>query len=320
MRRVATIGFIGLATVALAVAGCGGKGQDAAKPKAKAEEKKAEAGKAAETPKEAPKPRSEFDDLREGLKDYVTLLADCDKAWFAKVDPDKIDKWELPVDVKTMEPRCDPLLNQYEKLMEKGAFRSPVMDEFLRTSALAADRYLLLAFRCKKVGVRDKVPYKKELAELRDALRADVAKLKEDVAKVLALSDAQLQVTALPPADTVKWADGTLQRIKDDFKAWVQEPRKVENQKPTWRYSLRTGALMATRAAAALKLASTATPEGLADPAQALADAYQSATTFFTGDYFEKEEEQGPKVYKEMAKADTAYRNAARKALAAKRK
>lgn len=54
------------------------------------------------------------------------------------------------------------------------------------------------------------------------------------------------------------------------------------------------------------------------DAAEAYADVYQKAVDFYTGDYFEKEMDEGPKIYKEMAKADTQYKNAAKKAFATK--
>jgi hypothetical protein len=265
----------------------------------------------APAPAQAPVVKSDLDLLREGIKDYVTLFADCDKHWFADVKPERLDRYELPVNVKAMEGECDKLLAMYEGILAKGSYRCPEMDSFLRLAASVADQYLVLAFRCKKVGVRDKVPYKKEVAALRDALRADVAKLKEAVGPALDLPDATLKGAG--GGDAVALADAALTRVRPDFKQWVEAP--VKESKPTWRYSLRTSDTLASKAAMTLRARAGVSAQPLVGPAEDLAKAYTAAVAFYTGNYFDTEEQEGPKIRAALSKADSAYRQAARKVL-----
>jgi hypothetical protein len=259
-----------------------------------------------------PPPKSEYDKLRDAAKDFVTRMSDCDRRWFADVQPDRIDKWDLPVDIKAMEAECDRVLGLYETLLDQGAFRSAAMDGFLRLAATASDRYLVLGYRCKKVGVRDKIPYKAEVAAIRDALRADVARLNEAIAPVLALTDADLRTNQqASPESLPALADPVLARVRTDMKDWIEQ--SLKDKKPTWRYSLRTSEVLARRAASALKSRGGAGAQDMAAAADALAAAWAEAVKFYTGAYFDTEEKEGPKIRRAVATADVAYRNAARK-------
>jgi len=275
----------------------------------------ANAVQAPATPPPPPPPpvKSDYDKLRDAAKDFVTRMSDCDRRWFADVQPDRIDKWDLPVDVKAMESECDRVLGQFEALLEQGAFRSAALDGFLRLAATASDRYLVLGYRCKKVGVRDKIPYKAEVAAIRDALRADVARLNEAIAPVLALTDADLRTNEqAAPESLPGLADPVLARVRTDMKDWIEQ--SLKDKKPTWRYSLRTSELLARRAASALKSRGGAGVQDLAAAADALSLAWAEAVKFYTGAYFDSEEKEGPKIRRAVATADVAYRNAGRKA------
>jgi hypothetical protein len=306
MRRIPIL--ILLSVFALA-AGCGPSKEVAAK-KAAAD---AAARKPVEAPKPPPPPPSEFDTLRKQLAEFTTLATACDKGWFAKVDPNKIDKWELAIDIPSMEEKCDPLLRLFEALYQPAGFRHPALDEYLRTAALATDRYMFLAFRCKKVGVRDKIPYKKMLTELRDALRADVAGLAPGLEKVLKLTDADLQGTGSLAIDARRtWTLDAVARLPQDFTSWISAPRK--DNAPIWRYSLMTTSTIGTRAAATL-----GTPQLSVDPAVVkaagdLAAALAGAWQFWSGDYFEAEEKGSPEQYKAMKKVSDGWRKAFAKA------
>ncbi len=307
MRRVT---ILALLTVFALAAACGGKKDSAP---AKKEAAKAEAAKAAEAPKPPPAPPSEFDSLRKALTEFTTLATACDKGWFAKVDPNKIDKWELPIEVPPMEEKCDPLLRQYEALYQAAGFRHPVLDDFLRTAALATDRYMFLAFRCKKVGVRDKLPYKKMLTELRDALRADVAGLAPGLEKVLKLTDADLQGAGSLAADARRtWALDAVARLPQDFATWIESTRK-ENL-PIWRYCLMTSSVIGTRAASSLGTPLLSVEPAVVKAAGELAASFAGAWQFWSGDYFEAEEKGSPAQYKAMKKSSDAWRKVYAKA------
>lgn len=256
-----------------------------------------------------PRVKTEIELLREAISDFVTLAADCDKQWFSDVKPERIDKWELPVNVKDMENQCDRLLRIFEELLDKGAYRCPELDDFLRIAASVADQYLILAYRCKKVGVRDKLPYKKEVAELRDALRAEVSKLKEEVGKVLDMSDTALKGAMV--SDVMSLADAALLRLRNDYKQWIETP--VKEGKPTWRYSLRTSDTIAARAVLTLRSRAGVSAQPLIAPAEELSRAFTAAVHFYTGNYFDTEEEEGPKLRAAFNKADNQYRQASRR-------
>ena len=247
------------------------------------------------------------------MKDFVVLANACDKAWFSRVDPDKIDKWELPVDVREMEAQCDPLPGQYEALVKAAAFRNPRLDEYLRTAAMVADRYMFLALRCQKVSVRDKLPFKKMLTGLRDALRTDIATLGAGLEGVLKLSDAELRDGGdLSGNDRAEWTVGAVRRLPADFQAWIATQRP-ENL-PIWRFGLMTSAAMGTRAAAAMGAARLALDPGLVKAGQDLATTFDQAWNFWSGDYFEAEEKGSPAHYKAMKKTVDAWKKAFAKA------
>lgn len=258
------------------------------------------------------KASSPFDDLREAIKDFITLLSDCDKVWFADVDPSRIMKWQLPVNVVEMEKVCDRLLSLFDQLLENGSFRAPQLDDFIRRSALAMDKYNILAYKCKKVGVRDKKPYIKEMEELRDTLRGDVKILKEEVGKILSLSDEDLRKTQqLAPEELLLLVNENLVRLRQDMKVWIEEPVKVG--KPTFRYSLKASEMIANRAVSEISKRARATYSGLIAPAEDLVRAFSQASTFYSGRYFDEEEKEGPKIRNALYRADVVYRNAARK-------
>ena len=259
----------------------------------------------------APAPRSPLDELRDSIKDFVTLLADCDKDFFANVRPERLDNWDLPVNVTAMEATCDQLLSRFDRMLEKGAFMSPVADEFFRNCALATDRYVMLAFRCKKVSVRDKAGLKKEIAELRDGLRADVAKIKVQVEQVLGMDDVAMREYARSVDLLPRAADAALSRLRGDMKQWVEQPLK--DGKPVWRYSLRTSDVIASRAVSAMRFKGVAT--AMTEPADALSRAFSAMVSFYAGNYFDAEEKEGPRVRGAVIRAQGPYSLAARKVL-----
>lgn len=297
---------------ALALAACGKKDGGATKAEAaKAEAAKAEAAKA-EAPKEPPKPPSEFAPLRKRMQDFAQLALACNKGWFTKVDPSKIDKWELPIDIPSMEDKCDPLLQQFEALVEPASFRHPVLDAWLRNAALVTDRYMFLAFRCKKVGVRDKLPYKKMLTELRDALQADVAAMAAGLEPALMLTDRDLRDGGeLANEPRMLWVHGAVDRLGRDFNTWIAEPRKA--QAPIWRYSLMTSERMGQLAARTLGAPRWGIDAAAVEAGAALSKAFSDAWAFWKGDYFEAEEAQSPAIYKAFKKAETAWKKASAK-------
>lgn len=262
---------------------------------------------------EAPKPPpSPFAGLRKKVEDYTVLASACSRAWFTRVDPDRIDRWELAVDVPGMEQKCDPLLQKYQDLLEDAAFRHPAMDEWLRIAASVTDRYFFLAFRCKKVGVRDKKPYKKMLAQLRDDLVGDVQALEKALEPALALTDRDLETGGdLGNEPRLLWIHQAIQRLPDDFQRWIEGPRK--EQAPIWRFGLMTSELVARKALPALSAPKWQVPEATVAAAKGLVEAFSAAWQFYKGDYFEAEEQQAPGLYKAFHRAEAAWRKAAQK-------
>ena len=305
MRRIS----IAVLAFALVPVACAEKSEVAAKKEAA----KTQAAKPEQAPKPPPAPPSEFDALRKNIEGFAALAVSCDKGWFAKVDPSKIDKWELAIDVPSMEERCDPLLTQFQELVQPAGFRHPALDEFLRGAALVADRYMFLGFRCKKVGVRDKIPYKKMLGELRDALRADVGAMSASLERVRKLSDADLRDSGtVPVAGRIQWSHDAIARLPADFTTWIESLRK-ENL-PIWRYSLMTSATIGTRAAGAMGAPTLAVDGAAVKAAGELATGFADAWKFWSGDYFEAEEKGSPLHYKVMKKVSDAWKKASAKA------
>ncbi|HOI09477.1 MAG TPA: hypothetical protein PK313_03270 [Myxococcota bacterium] len=301
--------WIGVAVVTVLAMACQAPSKQAPGP-AKAPQPQAQAPKAPEPP---PKPASEFDGLRTAIADWVDLLGRCDERWFARVEPSKIDNYEFPVDVDAMNAACEGLRTGMERMLDLGGFRNPRMDQFLRRAAQTTDRYLMMGFRAKKISVRDKLPYKQELTALRDGLRAEVAGLKAEAAEVQALTDADLNASSNDaPEAVVAWARDTLGRVRADFKAQVEDA--IPTNKPVWRYGLKTTAVLAKRAAAALASARNGAPGAVVVPAQAMSGALETAAAYFTGEFFWEEDEKIDANRKTVVKAIAAYDKVAAKA------
>lgn len=291
----------------IAMAACLVACQQPAKPTAgSAKAPQRQEAPAPEAPQPPPKPVSEFDGLRDAIRDWADLLSKCDERWFARVEPAKIDNYEFPVDVDAMNAACEGLRTGMDRMLELGGFRNPRMDAFLRGAAQATDRYLMMGFRAKKISVRDKLPYKQELTALRDGLRAEVVALKAQAEQVLALTDADLNASSNDaPEVVVAWARDTLGRVRADFKAQVEDA--IPANKPVWRYSLKVTSVLAKRAAAAMASARNGAPAKIVAPAQAMAGSLESAAAYFTGEFFWEEDEKIDATRKAVVKSISAY-------------
>ncbi|OQC37442.1 MAG: hypothetical protein BWX66_01311 [Deltaproteobacteria bacterium ADurb.Bin058] len=267
---------------------------------------------AAPAPAPEPEPVSEFAALRTAIKDWVDLLKRCDEGWFARVDPSKIDNYEFPIDVDAMTSFCYDLRTGMDKMLELGAFRNQQLDSFLREAATATDRYLIMSFRAKKISVKDKLPYKKELTALRDDLRAEVGALQKRAEQILALADADFHaISNAPASEVVTIARETLGRVRADFKAFVED--SIPTNKPVWRYSFKTTVALAKEAISALKAPRNGAPEAIAAPATALAQGLDSAVEYFGGEFFWEEDEKIDATRKSVVKVINAYDKAASK-------
>jgi len=264
----------------------------------------------APAPAEPAAPVSPNAALRDGIAKWVKAVEYCDKAWFAKVDPDKLDNWELPVDVSSMEDDCGHIITEFQELSRDNLFKGRALDGLVRRMATVTDLYTHLAFRCRRIGVRERLPYKKMLVSLRDTLRAEVAALGTDAGTVLALDDAKLiEAASVTGQDLVSWADGNLARVGSDLETWVIKPRKEVG--PIMKYSLGVSGALAVKSAAALASSGAAADAKLQEAATVLAHAYEVVTGFFTGDYLAEEEAKAPALYKSVARAFAAYQKVA---------
>ncbi len=252
--------------------------------------------------------------VREAVRDFMVVAERCDQAHFAHVEPERIKRWELPVDVKAMESECDVLLQRFSDLLDRGALRHPTLDRFLARSADVADRYLLLCLRCKKVGVRDRLPYIREVSALRDALRADVSALRDLGREVLTLTDDDLKAVERAPAgDIPRIAHEVFASLREDLRRLVEVP--LREGAPIPRYALRLSDRRADRAVTLLRSRAMVQGQALLGPAEALTHAFSAAVNFFTRDYFNADEKIPPRVIREVVEADRKYRIAARRFL-----
>ena len=259
-------------------------------------------------------PKSEFHDLREAVEDYSDLLKKCDANFFSDVEGERIKKWQLPVDVQRMENLCDPLLPLFEKVMDKGAFLCPELDEFIALAARAADQYLILAFRAKKVGVREKKPYIRRVNALRDGLRAAVKDVLARRDHLLGLPDDSFHANATTsPKSIPVLTHEVLSGLEEVVETYVTKP--IRKETPTWRYSLRSADRIAGRAVEMLRRKTQPEQLALAGPADALAREYKATVNFITGAWYNEEEGMDRKVLKSFKRAAKAYRKAAARAL-----
>ncbi len=307
--KIRSVSWMGLGFVVVLVA-CQGPSGKAPEPMKAPKPQTAPAEKAPEPP---PRPASEFDELRTTIREWVDLLGQCDERWFARVDPGRIDNYEFPIDVDAMNTACEGLKTGMDQMLVLGGFRNPRVDGFLRRAAEATDRFVIMGFRAKKISVREKLPYKAELTALRDELRAEVAGLKSDAGKMLAMTDADLNASVNDaPEAVIAWARDTLGRVHADFKAHVEDAIPVN--KPIWRYGLKTTATLSKRAAGAFASPRNGAPAGIIEPAAALAAALEKGAAYFTGEFFWEEDEKIDANRKALAKVIKAYDKAATKA------
>lgn len=262
-------------------------------------------GKTAQPVAPVEQSKTEWENMSDAFVEYVALAKECDERFFAKVEPEKIDRWELPIDVPKMEEKCDDLIFNFDEMIKKPAyFRNPTLDAMMRTTARVADQYMILALRCKKVGVKDKLPYIKLVTRLRDELRAEVTALATAWDK--ALTEKELDAnSAMSAEETIRTANVLLVGMHKAFMDYVVTQR--ESQWPTWRYSLWVEKAIVEQLINVLKSPRVGAPEKYLSSATALATTLGGAVDYFTGEYFDTEEEQGPVVYKAVAKAFKDY-------------
>lgn len=259
-------------------------------------------------------PESEFAGLRKKIGDYGELLKKCDEYWFSDVKGERIKNWDLPVDVQKMEDLCDPLLPLFEAIVEEGAYRCPELDEYLQLAARTADQYLMLAFRCKKVGVREKRPYIKRINALRDGLRRDVEGVGERTLAILKMHDDDFKRNARASSGALpRMTHEVLSGLSQVVSTFVVEP--IEAERPTWRYSLRLADRIAGRAVENLRKKAPTDHLALAGPADALSREFKVVVNFFTGAWYNEEDGMDRKVLRKFKKADKVYRKNAARAL-----
>lgn len=301
--------------VAFAVAGCSSKSASPPNPSAvEAEPVQAapEAAKAEAAPVKQEAPVSANDRLRQDIREWVNLAKKCDAKWFAAVDPSKLDKWELPVDVQSMEDMCDKLIFGQVDLAKTALFKGRALDSLVRRTALATDMYTHVALRSRKVGVKDKLPFKKMLTELRDRLRAEVAGIVKDADAVLALDDAKLvEDGSVEGTEMIAWADGNLRRVGSDMDTLVAAPRKEIG--PLWRYSLIVSRVLVAKSSDAINSAKSDADVKVKLAASELSTAWLAYADFFIGDFLPEEEIKTPKLTKPVKKAIAKYEKVAGK-------
>jgi len=257
-------------------------------------------------------PPPEAQRLREAVRDYVERVTRCDEQFFARVDPERIKQWQLPVDVQAMEAECDPILREFEDLVARGALRHPAMDEFLGRAARLSDRYLLLCLRCKKVGVRDKLPYIQELTALREAIRSDAREVRRLAAPVLAIRDDEVrEFRGMTPTEAARTAHDVLSSLEQAIHDLVEVP--VRETRPVSRYSLRLQDRRADRALTLLRERAAVTDQRILGPAESLTHAFSSAVNFYTGDYFNADQKLGAGLLRAVHAAAREYRRVARR-------
>jgi len=267
-----------------------------------------------EASKKSEAPRSEFAELKKSILDFTDLIKKCDKRYFSDVKGERIKDWGLPVDVQRMEDLCDRLLEVFGDVLDKGAYMCPELDEFITLAAHASDQYLMLAFRSKKIGVRDKKPYIKRINRLRDELRADVQRLADSVEDILALDDEDLKKNAkAEPGSIPLMTHEVLSGLGGAVEEFITGPIKAE--RPTWRYSLRTADRISGRAVEMLRKRAPTDHMALAGPADALTRDFAAAVNFFTGPWYNEEEGRDRMMIRNFQKANRAYSKAAARAL-----
>lgn len=248
--------------------------------------------------------------IRELVKEFVALVEKCDEAFFSQVEPERIKRWELPVDVKRMEETCDAIIGKFEGLM-RHCLEQEVLDRFLDRAAKVADQYLLLCLRCKKVGVKERLPYIKELTELRDALRSEVRALKDSAQEVLKISAEEMVVLErLGPSGAAGLANRVFLSLGDYAKTLIVEP--VRQGRPVPRYALKLADCRANRALELFRAKASLEAQGILGPAEALTHAFSAGVNFFTGDYFNAEDKVIKKMLGNIEDSYRRYRTAAK--------
>ena len=110
--------------VAIVLAGCSGRTPPPNPAAAGGEAAPVQSTAVEQVAKQPPAPPpSRHAALREGIDGWLKLASTCQKRWFAKVDPAKLDKWELPVDVPSMDDDCDKLVFDFEALSKENLLK-----------------------------------------------------------------------------------------------------------------------------------------------------------------------------------------------------
>lgn len=293
-----------LLLVLIVIAGCSGKTPPPNPAAAGAEAGSVQPAGSEQVAKQPPAPPpSRHAAMRDGIGGWLELASTCQNRWFRKVDPARLDKWELPVDVPAMEDDCDKLVFDYEALSKDYLLKGPELDSLFVRMAMVTDLYTHLALRCRKVGVKDRVPFKQMIAGLRDRLGAEVEAVVKEGTAVLALDDDTL-VREVRDQAMMDRSLKALGRVTADMDEWIVKPRKEVG--PVFKYSLKVSGRLAGGAAEALAQ-DASLPEKFRTAAAGLSKAWTVVSDFYAGDYLAEEEAKAEFLQKSVLKASVAY-------------
>jgi len=265
---------------ALFVCGCSKGGQD------RLENKKGDVlGQTSDSIQHEPqKPLQSEKGIQKKLKEFLELVAFCDRQFFADIDPERIKKWVMVVDAQQMEKECDPMLARFSEILQEKAFCGDQWDGFLRSAARLCDLYVLLCLKARKVSLKERKPYMEEVAQLKEAIRTASAEVNEK--GELLLRDPSVFDTQ-PSTDAeyaVQWLKGLCQAFDEHIL------KNLKEAKPIPRYALKLHVVGADRAIEALEKSSDTNAQRLLGSAMALNQAFSKAMNIFTGDYFKVDE------------------------------
>ena len=265
----------------------------------------------AESPKKAPKPQpgatrpkpaKKPTGPKADFKPWVERLTQCDKVYFSHINPDSIDNWQPPIPLGAMQSQCDRLAVDIEELGKKYVFYGPGVDDLLFQAYQLVDEYRMFLARSKSMSVRNKLPWKKEVAGLKKRLR--------DIALSIRKKYQAIDWATIKPVTLAKDYLSFLKKnyLRNALK-WALHKGfgQAKKKKVVYLYTLKFESLLLNGISSQKDLGPKA-----AGPFQGFAKAYSDVVQFFSGNYFDHLKDTGKGLQNALERAGIRFRRVLR--------
>jgi hypothetical protein len=189
----------------------------------------------------APAEPTELMKIKEKARAFASIMNQCDRQFFSTMNPENIEKVELPLNVVEMDRLCKPAVSIYITNFQDSAYKNRTLDDFLSVASMAVDEEKMISFKCKRIEVKgkEKEKLKKSLSDLKNSIHGYIAKLDELRKKIDDLQEGSLSERENPVSREVLVSDHKkyIAELYDSFHNLAH--KRAQDAEPTYRHNLR---------------------------------------------------------------------------------